>query len=1088
MSPGSRACCGARGCYKARHLRAMQHASQADLRRLVAELGACEDGLNREQLARAGMRLAARGATVLSWQCVNEMARLGMRPSISLNNALMDAYGRNGRWDQAMSLLLRMQQAGLQPSEQTFIGAIRAGSQVPGGAQFAEVLRPQLEAAARREAAAIGVKGAGAPAALSPRSVSALVSAEHFDAEAAAASGGDGLRTLRRQLAEGTRPDARMYRVALAGCAKAPDRWQEALQITSMMELWVREERTPRQRSAIKYVEFPRAQLPEIGEAYAAAVAACDEGRQKAAAFELLPRMHALGVPPRVEVYNAAISACRHGGDLASAEQLLVRARSDRVGPDTTSFNSLLSVLRTIGGMGEDAFKVLERMQRAGLRPDEITYLELIAACRPTPEQARVLKAAAHKQRLASRARPMSAPALALPSARAPAAPAGGMGIGSARAADGAALVIGAVGAGDAGGAAGMGAPVSVEGQWADSVYVRHRALELLNEMQLRGLQRDERHFGAAIELCQRHGDLEEALRLLLSMPGLGLRPDSFCLVPAVQAAANAGEHRIALRILNETEAALAKEAARVDGHDMLSPSSARGGGHSLGLFAAGGPGSGAGAGFTPRGRLFMHDTALMACGTGHAPLATTMALLPLMRARGVEPAAFSYDSALHACRRKGGWLQAFGVLHAARAAGVQPTAGNVSFILSLVREVGERSGIGPPWSMTVGLLDEAVELGLTLPAEARVHVLAAGRVAGVGWDAVRQTERLEFEAPPTASTSAGGVGASNRQAESQPNASKKAATPRRQARQPLEVQLQGELFCLAAQDGTERTRLAMLLSQLKRAGSAPTPLLIERALHACVTAREGRAGWQHVATLLDLAAREQLQLTELAVQHVLHSYPPLLAGSRPLDDRQQRVDGAMLNELAHVIRAEPLRDKTLMRLMRLCKRVPAAADHARQLLAQRRRSPRPHATPREKHAHERLRPPRHTDRTAVAAASRTELALSPPPPPMDVEHDADPFHVNRGGGERSRQPRMSIDSDSRHHVNGHNGVDGTVSGSSCAPPPARDGTDEPGTPAHAEQPMTTSQGAQLSQLIGRVAAHESLAATAEAVRTGRRR
>ena len=48
------------------------------------------------------------------------------------------------------SLLLRMQQSGLQPDEQSFAAVIRAGVGTPGSSQLAKALRPQLEAAVSR--------------------------------------------------------------------------------------------------------------------------------------------------------------------------------------------------------------------------------------------------------------------------------------------------------------------------------------------------------------------------------------------------------------------------------------------------------------------------------------------------------------------------------------------------------------------------------------------------------------------------------------------------------------------------------------------------------------------------------------------------------------------------------------------------------------------------------------------------------------------------------------------------------------------------------------------------------------------------
>ena len=1030
-----------RGSLKSHHLRAMAKASYGDLRRIMAELGASDISLNREELVRAGSRLAVRGALALSWQCVTEMSKRGMRPSLNLNNALMAAYGRTGRWDMAMTLLLRMQQEGLQPNESTFVGAIRAGSRAPGGSQFAELLRPQLEAAARREAESMGLaipESSSTP--LSTRTVTALVSAEGFDSESEAT----GLKLLLGKIAEGTPPDARMYLVALASCASASGRWQEAMQITSMMELWVREDRAPRQRSAREYIEFPRAQLSEVGSAYAAAIAACDESEVKEEALGLLTRMESLGVPPRVEAYNAAISACRHDSDLNTAQALLSRMRKTLIGPDTTSYNALLAVVRSKGGMGEEALRLLKQMQREGHRPDEITYLEVITACRPTSKEARVFKAAAYeRQRLASGkgARRPRAVTDAIISDAAVELAAG------TPSAEGPSVALVAVNGFGGGSSSSDAIAAPPERLWSDGVPLWRRGLDLLGEMQLRGLQRNQHHYGAAIEVCHRIGDVEEAMRLLMQMPGLGLQPDRYCLIPALQAAANAGDYQLALRIVNEAEAAVARSEALVAGDDAAShyghaPLMGRGG---LGLFDAEGA-TGPDMGGTTRSHL--HETALIAGGTGLAPLPMTLAILPLMRERGIPHTRFGYTSAIHACKRSNAWREAIGVLKAERAAGLPPTAANLARTLRLFKDSGERSGIGPPWAATIALLDEAAKHSLVLPAESRSHVLSVGRIAGVGWDAVRQTERVDFE---PADSSAG--------------LDSRSSGPRAKTPVTLEVQLQGELFCLAAQDGMESERLQTLMWRLKRAGSAPTPRLLERALHACRAGREEREGWRHVPALLDLAKREKVRLSEQAFVHVLHAYPPI-EGQQDIGSGSRRtLSPRAINTLAEALRVDALSERSLHLLLRLCGRLPAAASHARLLVGQLHEValPRTARVRGAKSVDRSLDGPPRTARSDVAGASRRQF-----PQPVDGSHLPSPMV------DPSRQTGFpGVD-----RINGSDAVNGIHSPHVSLSVGAQPVDDEQVTLADDES-ITPQAGAAICTLIGRVAAHEGLATTA---------
>ena len=58
------------------------------------------------------------------------------------------------------------------------------------------------------------------------------------------------------------------------------------------------------------------------------------------------------------------------------------------------------------------------------------------------------------------------------------------------------------------------------------------------------------------------------------------------------------------------------------------------------------------------------------------------------MRSRGIEPAKFAYDAALHACKRKGGWREALSSVQAGRAAGVELDAVTSTRLLGIFHEV----------------------------------------------------------------------------------------------------------------------------------------------------------------------------------------------------------------------------------------------------------------------------------------------------------------------------------------------------------------------------------------------------------------
>ena len=833
-------------------------ADKGELRGLLAELGACRAGLTRENLVRATGKLADRSMLGLAWECLQEMGRREMKPSLAAHNKLLDAYARKGRWDLGMRTLLRMQQLGLHPDERSFAAAIRAGVGAPGSAQLAEALRPQLEAAARREtqsnaktadpkrvllqpsssadphAGAVTIHAASAAAILEAQGSER--SSGRRDA-GSGASGVSGLRMLQGHLATGKPPHAAVFKAAMIGCARAPDRWREALQIQSMMELWIRE-------------EPERAHHDDVAEIFAAAIQACDRSQQKDAALSLLTRMQDLEVRPLVAAYAAAIRACRHGdADVSTARMLMQRMRRLQIGPDTNAYNSFISVLASAGGMGEVALSTLEEMRREKVEPDAYTYACVITACKPTHQQHLALSAAAAQQRQ---------------SVRGPAVPRSFLGTTRHGPHHTAAAPPDSVTSPDG-------------GVWRDGVPPWERALSLLPEMRLRGVPRDQKYarvYGAAIELCERCSDLDGALSLLLEMPQEGFRPDGFALGMTATAAARQGQASVALRILHETEAEVARQREAqglqsagpqsckpMRSRQYEAPTSA-----SLGLFSvsniaiAGAP-AGAPVGKVARSRL--HETCILASAKGNAtPLPLALAMPHVMRARGLTPSKFAFDFALTACMRRNAWREGIGVLNAQRDAGYEPSTGQIA---SLLRTFG-RADIGPTWSSVVPLLDDVVERGLTLPAASQLHIAQTGVQSGAGLDAVRQLERIEF---------VGGTLLWATPREQSHGAPKPGGNASGRAKQSIATQLQGELFCAAAQDGTEPDMLPSLLSKLKREKAAPTLKLLHRALAACRRGRDQKESWRHIPTLLQLAKRERMSLSEKAFILAVETYLP---------------------------------------------------------------------------------------------------------------------------------------------------------------------------------------------------------------------
>ena len=589
-----RVCCVNGKCHKAHHLRMMKSTAPRESRRLLAELGACAR-LDREDLIRATVTLSRRTQLALATQCLDAMGHRHMRPSLVAHNALLEANARQRRWDYGLKLLLRMQQHGLQPNEVSYTSVIRASVGTPGSAQLVEMLLPQLLEARRRDlgvepnarrgeggsegagelgvgarahehkppsavaSAAASAIWAGEPMTigdLSPRAQAALLEARSSDAEllhsGEEGSEAPGLHLLQQQLADGAPTDAASFAHALSGCAKQPGRWREALQLTSMLESWVRMADGGRRA---------RAQDRDVSRAFTLAISACDASGRAQPALDMLRRMDELGVPPAERHFSAAISACRHvetGGGLGAARELFDAMRRERVARTTYTYNAMLSVMAAEGGHGSEALELLARMQSEGGReapPDGVTYLNVMMACRPTREQSAALRQAAYRRRRSEFGAERPPPQLTTPSPSASRDDVPGRGEEGATALSGGDAV--AVAEPRAGAGEPIGGGVAADRQLAltDADEPPWRvAMRLLGEMGLRGIPPTVFTYGALMELCYRTSDLDGAMRLLREMPKRGLVPDGAVLGSAMRVVAAFGEQRIAISLLTEVE------------------------------------------------------------------------------------------------------------------------------------------------------------------------------------------------------------------------------------------------------------------------------------------------------------------------------------------------------------------------------------------------------------------------------------------------------------------------------------------------------------------------------------------------------
>ncbi|CAE8585534.1 unnamed protein product, partial [Polarella glacialis] len=278
---------------------------------------------------------------------------------------------------------------------------------------------------------------------------------------------------------------------AISACAKG-QQWQQALSILAFS-----------QQSSLR---------PNV-ISFTSAISAC--ARQWEQALGLLVGMGAAGVKPTAIAYNALINACSKGRQWQCAVSLL-RDMSSRelLEPDIVSFNA------TISAMGTSS------VETAWVKPTSVGALGLpLVASAPPPPPFRP-----RAQVAGSRESPPPPP-LKHPPADAP-------------------LLFWSSAA-----SASAAAPLASLALDSHRHWQRwQRALELLAEVHLRGLQPTVITFNAAVNACTSAGEWQQALELLGSLRRAGLEPSQATFHTLLAACDVAGLWELALQLLTQLQ------------------------------------------------------------------------------------------------------------------------------------------------------------------------------------------------------------------------------------------------------------------------------------------------------------------------------------------------------------------------------------------------------------------------------------------------------------------------------------------------------------------------------------------------------
>ncbi|CAN0033017.1 unnamed protein product, partial [Discosporangium mesarthrocarpum] len=324
------------------------------------------------------------------------------------------------------------------------------------------------------------------------------------------------LSLMNEMRSEGLTPNEFIYSASIEACGKAGE-WEQALAIFENMKsaavpinTFVYTNviqacgRASQWEWALELIRVMRQdKVPLNSHTYRAAIEACKEAGQWQAALSLLHEMAIDGVEPSLFTYSAAISACGHAGEWERALDLLDELWVAGLSPDVPCYNAGLAALSQVGQVKRSEVLLQEMIQEAKVMPNTTSYCSVITAhARAIPR--RIVRGAEDNA-------------------------GAGAGAGEVEDWDWCPEVM-----------VGKGRVEKKEGSWS-------RAVELLDEMKRRGVQRNTTAFSAVISACGSAGEWREALRILDLAQQEGVRADTRLYCAAMVACIDAGQYNRAI-------------------------------------------------------------------------------------------------------------------------------------------------------------------------------------------------------------------------------------------------------------------------------------------------------------------------------------------------------------------------------------------------------------------------------------------------------------------------------------------------------------------------------------------------------------
>lgn len=298
------------------HLRALMPAHPLDVFSFTAVIATCKTERGAERAV----------------EVMDDMQARGIEQNVHTYTALMNVYGKCGKYTLALNIYQKMVEAGQVPNVVTYNTLIHTFGKLGQCDKALKVLDT--------------MKKSGVQPVL--RTYNTLIIACNLCNQPRKA-----LTVSAWLLADGFLPSSTTYNALISAYGKVRQ-FDKALEIYQWM----------------RHIDCSVI-------TYSSLINVCEKAGYWEMALKIFNEMLENGCSPNSVTYNSLISACAQGGQYELAFQAFDRMGTHGCKPDVVTYTALINALER-GGLWRKALEVFERMDRSGCQPDTIVYNAII--------------------------------------------------------------------------------------------------------------------------------------------------------------------------------------------------------------------------------------------------------------------------------------------------------------------------------------------------------------------------------------------------------------------------------------------------------------------------------------------------------------------------------------------------------------------------------------------------------------------------------------------------------------------------------------------------------------------------------------